>query len=186
MIDDRPGLQEPRFHGPEPEGRDEARGPAAFAPRQPAVSIVIKRRRGTPAPGTSTPGPDASAAAHERRPRVYQVNAAPSPSEPVAERLPESVSVEATPTAAAQTTARRRARRDPLRAPGQVTRTVFETPAPPPDPQPQAAPGEPALPPHGMGFIERPEIGYEQVMAELRQLRAQIDAALGARKFRIG
>lgn len=35
-------------------------------------------------------------------------------------------------------------------------------------------------------FIEHTEVGYEQVMAGLQQLRAEVDLALRARKFRIG
>ncbi len=35
-------------------------------------------------------------------------------------------------------------------------------------------------------FIEQAEVGYEQVMAELQQLSANLEMARSARKFRIG
>jgi len=191
MIDDRPGLHEPRFPGPEREARHEVRvaaaGPSPFGSRPPAVTVVVKRRRGAVTPEPASQGSGAGPGANDRQPRVHQIrdpmrSAAAAP-EPAAEGLPPE------PTAADASrlpapVPRRRARRDPLRAPGAVTRTVFETAAAPSDPPSASTSDEPTPVPRG--FIERPEVGYEQVMAELRQLRAQLDAALGARKFRIG
>ena len=73
-------------------------------------------------------------------------------------------------------------RRDPTRAPGEVTRIVLETPPPPPV-APLAASGT-----RTFEFLEHPEVGYAQVMAGPQPLRADVDLAelIGLSHARIG
>lgn len=193
MIDDKQGLRDSRPQGG--AGSPERNGFDAFAAfptnKPPAVNVVVKRRRGTAAPQGDHHGmksdrrPHDGTAHEERRPRVYQVRPSAftaSGQQPALAVEPDNRQPgEPDPNAVLTTlTKRRRARRDPTHAPGEVTRTVFE-PAPPmaiaPTAEPDARP---------LDFIERAEVGYEQVMAELQQLSAKLDLALSARKFRIG
>jgi hypothetical protein len=170
MIDDEEGLREFRPQGRSaPADRRHIDGlAAAFTMNKPAVAVVVKKRRGRAEPQGGDDGARGRAPLEERRPRVHQVRTAITRPDPV----PVAV-VEALPTR------RKRARRDPTHAPGAVTRTVFEA-APPMPVAPQAE----SRPLQHL-FLERTEVGYEQVMAELQQLRATLDLALGARRFRI-
>lgn len=216
MIDDGPALREPQPPGAaEPEARGQIDALATFTMNKPAVTVVVKKRRGAAALSANREGarePRGSQRREDRPPRVYQVPAptAVSGAMPQATVLePDNgrvVEPEPNAAAAAAPAPRRRARRDPTHAPGQVTRIVFEPP-----PRPAAAPaGNEAghategdndrekgretdrLAGHEAGraqrpfaFIERTEVGYEQVMAELQHLGAQIERARRARKFRI-
>ncbi|MBL8347759.1 MAG: hypothetical protein JNN03_20160 [Rubrivivax sp.] len=165
---------------------------------KPSVTVVVKKRRGTAAEHRGAQGsraPLGGPGHEERRPRVYQVHPststaghgppawAPEQREHRAgERDANDRNASTEPDSPAGTlmpARRRRARRDPAHAPGQVTRIVFETPPPP-----LAPPGETGA--RAFEFIEHAEVGYEQVMAELQQLSAQLDLALSARRFRIG
>lgn len=195
MIDDEQGLREARPHGvAEPEDRSDIDGLAAFTTNKPAVTVVVKRRRGSTELHSGHDGAQVVRVLHggtlpeERRPRVYQVRTSASATAPAGPQPAAAVELdnrqddEPNPNAVVETspTRRRRARRDPTHAPGEVTRTVFEAfPATPVTRQAESETPQP-------GFIEPAEVGYEQVMAELQQLREEIDLALGARRFRIG
>lgn len=204
-MDDGQWLRESQPHGATPDsaGRSEADGFTALAMSKPPVTVVVKKRRGQAVRQGERDGaegglPHGHAQHAERRPRVYQVHPALSaggsaaaagshePSDrPIgAPRLHLANAGEEANTALGPAgpalVRRRRARRDPTRAPGEVTRIVFETPPPQPV-APSAASGT-----RTFEFIEPAEGGYEQVMAELRQLGATLDLALSARKFRLG
>jgi hypothetical protein len=184
MIDDGQALRESQPHGAaRPDDRRDIDGLAAFTTKKPAVTVMVKKRRGG-VQGVRVP--QDGRPLEEKRPRVHQIHNAASAAghaQPAlaAERASHGQATEPDPHAVIEAwpTRRRRARRDPTHAPGQVTRTVFETPAARPV-APQAAPQAPQY-----DFIERAEVGYEQVMASLHQLRADLDLALSARKFRI-
>ncbi|MBI5716929.1 MAG: hypothetical protein HZC37_04490 [Burkholderiales bacterium] len=191
MIPDGQGLRDSRSDGVAgPRERSDIDGFTVSTMNKPAVTIVVKRRRaaseragerdaakGARAPHGGTPD-------EERRPRVYQVGKSASTPSPLPADAPERDKRPAEPdpngTVEPLPAGRRRARRDPTRAPGEVTRIVFEASVP----VPAARRAEPD--PRQPEFIERVEGGYEQVMAELEQLRAQLDLALSARRFRIG
>lgn len=199
MIHDGQGLRASQSHGAaEPQHHSDIDGFAARTMNKPAVTVVLKKRRGTAElqgdheSRQDGRGPHSGTQREERRPRVYQVRTSPSapgspPPEAAAEREDRPAG-EADANAVVETSPakRRRARRNPAHAPGEVTRIVFEappsTPAAPPAPRAASA----ARPPQPFEFIERAEVGYEQVMAELEQLSAKLDLARGARKFRIG
>lgn len=204
-MDDGQWLRESQPHGATPDsaGRSDGIGFTALAMSKPPVTVVVKKRRGQAVrqgerDGTEG-GPVAGHAQRaERRPRVYQVHPALSAegSAPRAASSEPSGHAVGTPrlhlakaadganpahdAAGPAPGRRRRARRDPTRAPGEVTRIVFEAPPP----QPVAPPAASAT--RTFEFIEPAEVGYEQVMAELRQLGATLDLALSARKFRLG
>jgi len=202
MIDDRQALLESQPPGATERGdRNHADASAAFTMNKPSVTVVVKKRRGmADSPGDHR-GAQGGRAPHggpgheERRPRVYQVHPPTSTSGPPrpawALEQSDRRAGEADPNdwkdsnrsdtpAGTLPARRRRARRDPTHAPGQVTRIVFETPPPSPV-APHAETGT-----RPFEFIEQAEVGYEQVMAELQQLSAQLDLALSARRFRIG
>lgn len=199
----------------EPEGRSDGDVFTAFPMNKPRATVVVKKRRGAAETqgdhGAAQGGrvPHGGPRHEERRPRVYQVHpstatAGSAPSTPATPATaqggvragepdargtnlaniagapgdPNDPNTAGTPAATAPTR-RWRARRDPTRAPGQVTRIVFE----PPPPMPSAPPTEAGT--RTFEFIAHAEVGYEQVMAELQQLRAEVDLALRARKFRI-
>jgi hypothetical protein len=200
MIPDAQGLRESRSHGAaEPQHRSDIDGFAAFAMNKPAVTVVLKKRRGTAElqgdhEGRQVGrGPHSGTQREERRPRVYQVGT--SASTPSSVQLPTAATEqdnrpagEASANAVVETlpTKRRRARRNPAHAPGEVTRTVFEAPRSTPAALPAPRAESDARSPRPFEFIERAEVGYEQVMAELEQLSAKVDLARGARKFRVG
>jgi hypothetical protein len=213
MVDDGKALRRPQPHGAaEPEGRSDGDVFSAFPMNKPRATVVVKKRRGAADTQGDHGAAQGGRAPHggprheERRPRVYLVhpsttiagsalstpataqggvragdpdargtNLANAPGDP---NDTNDTNTASTPAATAPTR-RWRARRDPTRAPGQVTRIVFE----PPPPMPSAPPTEAG--PRTFEFIEHAEVGYEQVMAGLQQLRAEIDLALRARKFRI-
>lgn len=170
----------------------------ALAMKQPAVRVVFKRRRGAIEPGaTPDSGPTGSptaggAAIEERRPRIHQVRptaaapAGPRPAEVPPQGQPAGADAYRMRTQGADAAApppsppRRRARRDPMRAPGEVKRIVFE---PPPRPAAEAAEPEGQ---EGPVFIIAADSGYAQVMAALGDVRATLDQALHARRFRPG
>lgn len=184
MIQDGEGLRDPQFHGmAEAEDRSSIEGYAAFTRNKPAVVVVIKRRRSaaTPPQGDQHAAQATRLPHEERQPRVYQLpTSASTPNEAapaVTADRDDPVAGELLPNAGIEVSLRRRrARRDPARKPGEVTRTVFEAPVPVPVVQPAEA------------VARQPEwvtAGYEQVIAGLRQLRAELDLVLSARRFRI-
>ncbi len=208
MIDDGQALREAQ-PGDAAERRDRSHADpfAAFTMNKPSVPVVVKKHRGmADSPGDhrgaqSSRVPHVDPGHEERRPRVYQVHPSTStrgnpqpawalersdrragapdtngPNNPNDRKAPDS-SVD---PAGAWPARRRRARRDPAHAPGQVTRIVFETP-----PRHVAQPAAESRT-RPLEFIEHAGVGYEQVMAELQQLSAQLDLALSARRFRIG
>lgn len=200
MIDDGQVLRASQPRGAtEPGDRSHPDGFAAFTMNKPSVTVVVKKRRGAAAEHRGAQGsraPLGGPGHGERRPRVYQVQ----PSTSTAGHGPQAWAPEQSehragerdandrnassetesPAGALLPARRRRARRDPAHAPGQVTRIVFETPLP----TPLAPPDETGT--RAFEFIEHAEVGYERVMAELQQLSAQLDLALSARRFRVG
>ncbi len=202
MIEEGQGLRDPRPLGAaEPDDRGHHDGFAVFTMNKPVVTVVVKKRRGTAGPQGDHDAARGGRAGHggpqhdERRPRVYQVHpstAAPTSTPTSTPGSPEPAPGQGDPRAgepnpyepSAATgpwpARRRRARRDPTHAPGEVTRIVFETPPAKPAPPP----AEPQA--RHFDFIEQAEVGYERVMAELQQLSAKLELARSARRFRIG
>lgn len=149
---------------------------ALFAPRQPAVAVVVKRKRVLVPSEARDEGTDAgctgaeTGAEVERKPRVFVVA-----SEPKAATAGEQAAAQ--PVEAPVPRALRR-RPSPLQRPGEVVHIV-----PPPQEPAQDEPPEQsdatwlALPRHRE---------YESVLDSLAQVKALLQQAESASRFRIG
>lgn len=148
------------------------------AKRSTPVAVAFKRKRTVAAPSAAGGVPQTSdddGDASDRRPRVFTVGQTRlAPEEAVANEATFEVGL-----AQAAPASKRRRRKDSVRAPGVVIRTVFETPEAVvsseigSEPQPET----PAAP--------RYSGEYEQIMQALDSVRGTLRAALEARHFRI-
>ncbi len=149
---------------------------ALFAPRQPAVAVVVKRKRvlvpsearddDVEAVNTATE----AGAEVERKPRVFVV---PSDARPVAAGEPAA----ATPVDAPVVRVLRR-RPSPLQRPGEVVHIV---------PPPQEPSQDDVLEQSDTSWLALPHHGeYESVLDSLAQVKALVQQAESASRFRIG
>ncbi len=149
---------------------------ALFAPRQPAVAVVVKRKRVLLPSEARDDGTDAGCAAGEagaeveRKPRVFVV---PSEPRPAATGEPAAVPPVDAPVARAL-----RRRPSPLQRPGEVVHIV---------PPPLEPSQDDALEQSDASWLPLPlHREYESVLDSLAQVKALVLQAESASRFRFG